>query len=164
MITCPSPHETIASIKEGNKSIYVKGVAWGGGGSGLNRVDVSIDGGKVFAVFSVVLCCSLLFFAVLCCSFFVGVFWFMFCSMFNWCCLGFHLWHCSLMLCMPCPVHPVLASSSTAGEHFTRAELIEKPIKEHRQSQWSWQFFEKEVPIPEGLKERLDRGEKVHYF
>jgi len=76
----------------------------------------------------------------------------------------FHLWHCSLMLCMPCPVHPVLASSSTAGEHFTRAELIEKPIKEHRQSQWSWQFFEKEVPIPEGLKERLDRGEKVHYF
>ena len=68
MITCPSPHETIASIKEGNKSIYVKGVAWGGGGSGLNRVDVSIDGGKVFAVFSVVLCCSLLFYAVLCCS------------------------------------------------------------------------------------------------
>ena len=65
MITCPSPHETIASIKEGNKSIYVKGVAWGGGGSGLNRVDVSIDGGKVFAVFSVVFCCSLLFYAVL---------------------------------------------------------------------------------------------------
>jgi hypothetical protein len=120
-------------------------------------------------LFFAVLCCSLLFFAVLCCSlcsfsFFVGVFWFMFCSMFNWCCLGFHLWHCALMLCMPCPVHPVLASSSTAGEHFTRAELIEKPIKEHRQSQWSWQFFEKEVPIPEGLKERLDRGEKVHYF
>ena len=56
MITCPSPHETIASIKEGNKSIYVKGVAWGGGGSGLNRVDVSIDGGKVFVVFSVVVC------------------------------------------------------------------------------------------------------------
>jgi hypothetical protein len=127
-------------------------------------------------VFSVVLCCSLLFFAVLCCSLLFSLFNDGYYFRFLWGFLvhvlldvqlvlpWFHLWHCSLMLCMPCPVHPVLASSSTAGEHFTRAELIEKPIKEHRQSQWSWQFFEKEVPIPEGLKERLDRGEKVHYF
>lgn len=91
MITSPSPHEIVASIKKGHKTIYVKGVAWGGGGSGVNRVDVSLDG----------------------------------------------------------------------GDHFTRAELIEKPIQEHRQSQWSWQFFEKEIPIPEELREKLEKGEQV---
>ena len=26
----------------------VKGIAWGGGGAGINRVDVSLDGGKTF--------------------------------------------------------------------------------------------------------------------
>eukprot|EP00942_MAST-04A_sp_MAST-4A-sp1_P014221 g14221.t1 len=91
MITYPAPHDIVASVKEGHRSIYVKGVAWGGGGSGLNRVDVSLDG----------------------------------------------------------------------GEHFTRADLIEKPIKEHRQSQWSWQFFEKEIPIPEDLRNKLSSGERV---
>ena len=91
MITTPSPHEIVASIKSGHKSIFVKGVAWGGGGSGINRVDVSLDG----------------------------------------------------------------------GDHFTRAELIEKPIKEHRQSQWSWQFFEKEITIPEELRKKLENGERV---
>jgi hypothetical protein len=71
MITTPSPHEIVASIKSVHKSIIVKGVAWGGGGgSGINHVDVSLAG----------------------------------------------------------------------SDHFTRAELIEKPIKEHRQSQWSWQI------------------------
>ena len=43
MITSPSPHEIVASIKKGHKTIYVKGVAWGGGGSGVNRVDVSFE-------------------------------------------------------------------------------------------------------------------------
>ena len=49
----------------------------------------------------------------------------------------------------------------SGGDHFTRAELIEKPIHEHRQSQWSWQFFEKEIPIPEELREKLEKGEQV---
>ena len=127
-------------------------------------------------LFSVVLCCSLLFSAVLCCSLLFSVFndgyyFRTIFGVFGNCFARYRSGvalvsslHCSLMLCIPCPVHFLLSSSSTAGEHFTRAELIEKPIKEHRQSQWSWQFFEKEVPIPEGLKERLDRGEKVNYF
>ena len=45
--------------------------------------------------------------------------------------------------------------SLDGGDHFTRAELIQKPIIEHRQSQWSWQFFEKEIPIPKELKKKL---------
>ena len=91
MITSPSPHEIVASVQNGFETVYVKGVAWGGGGSGVNRVDVSLDG----------------------------------------------------------------------GEHFTRADLIEKPIKEHRQSQWSWQFFEKDIPIPKEMKMKLLNGQPV---
>ena len=80
---------TIVVVKD--NVIKIKGIAWGGGGSGINRVDVSIDG----------------------------------------------------------------------GETFTRAELIEKPIKENRRSQWSWQFFEKELVLPDSAMKRLDDGESV---
>ena len=38
------------------------------------------------------------------------------------------------------------------GEHFTRAELLDKPIKENRKSQWSWQFFEQTVPLSDELR------------
>ena len=34
----------------------------------------------------------------------------------------------------------------------TRAELLEKPIKEYRKSQWSWQFFEQTVPLSDELR------------
>ena len=64
------------------ESITVKGIAWGGGGLGIARVDVSVDN----------------------------------------------------------------------GEHFTRADLLEKPIKEKRKAQWSWQFFEKTVPLSDQLR------------
>jgi len=48
LITNPSPNDIIAAAKSGCKSISVKGIAWGGGGLGLNRVDVSLDNGKNF--------------------------------------------------------------------------------------------------------------------
>lgn len=73
------------------KTVKVTGVAWGGGGSGVNRVDVSLDGGQ------------------------------------NW----------------------------------TRADLVPRPMKQERRFQWAWQFFEKEIPLPEHMQERLKKGEKV---
>ena len=91
MITRPSANEIIAAAKSGCKSIKVKGLAWGGGGHGINRVDVSLDSGK----------------------------------------------------------------------SFTRAELIEKPIKQRRLSEWSWVFFEKTIPIPDDLQQKLMSGESV---
>ena len=48
LITKPSPNEIVAAAKSGCKSITVKGLAWGGGGLGINRVDVSLDNGKNF--------------------------------------------------------------------------------------------------------------------
>jgi len=91
LITKPTPNEIVAAAKSGCKSITVKGLAWGGGGLGINRVDVSLDN----------------------------------------------------------------------GEHFTRAELIDKPITQRRLSEWSWIFFEKTIPIPEQLQTQLKAGEKV---
>ncbi len=35
-------------LKKDAPTVRVKGVAWGGGGEGVNRVDVSLDGGKTF--------------------------------------------------------------------------------------------------------------------
>ena len=46
-ITSPTAGDIIASAKCGDK-VFVKGIAWGGGGAGINRVDVSLDGGKTF--------------------------------------------------------------------------------------------------------------------
>ena len=37
LITKPSPNDIIAAAKSGCKSITVEGVAWGGGGQGVNR-------------------------------------------------------------------------------------------------------------------------------
>jgi sulfite oxidase len=48
LITSPSPGDIISAAKNGLKSVKVKGIAWGGGGSGINRVDVSLDDGKTF--------------------------------------------------------------------------------------------------------------------
>lgn len=48
LITTPSPNDIISAIKSGSESISVKGIAWGGGGRGVNRVDVSLDNGKNF--------------------------------------------------------------------------------------------------------------------
>ena len=90
MITNPSAGDMLAWNKEKN-TIKVKGIAWGGGGSAVNRVDVSLDG----------------------------------------------------------------------GENWTRADLVEKPIKQRRRSEWSWQFFEKEIQLGENLVDKLKRGEKV---
>lgn len=73
------------------KSVTVRGIAWGGGGLGVARVDVSVDG----------------------------------------------------------------------GDNFTRAELLDKPITEKRKAQWSWQFFEKTVPLSENVRQKLLAGEKV---
>jgi len=48
MITSPSAGDIIAAAKNGMKTVNVKGIAWGGGGSGINRVDVSLDNGQHF--------------------------------------------------------------------------------------------------------------------
>jgi sulfite oxidase len=85
LITTPSAGEIVSTIKNGAKSVYVKGIAWGGAGAGINRVDVSLDNGAT----------------------------------------------------------------------FTRADLLENPIKQRRRSEWSWVFFEKEIPIPEDMKKKL---------
>lgn len=48
MITSPSAGDMIAAKTNGYETIKVRGIAWGGGGSDVNRVDVSLDGGKNF--------------------------------------------------------------------------------------------------------------------
>ena len=47
------------------------------------------------------------------------------------------------------------------GNNFTRADLLEKPVQQRRRSEWSWQFFEKYIPITEEVKEQLKEGKKV---
>ena len=47
------------------------------------------------------------------------------------------------------------------GNNLTRADLLEKPVQQRRRSEWSWQFFEKNIPIPEEVKEQLKEGKKV---
>ena len=37
MITSPSAGDILSAAKRGCESIKVKGIAWGGGGSGVNR-------------------------------------------------------------------------------------------------------------------------------
>lgn len=78
LITYPAAGDILSAAQRGDRTILVKGIAWGGGGSGVNRVDVSLDN----------------------------------------------------------------------GEHFTRADVLERPIVQPRRSQWSWVFFEKKIPIP----------------
>ena len=50
-----SSGQIIAAAESGAKTLRVKGIAWGGGGAGINRVDVSIDNGKTFTR---VRCCT----------------------------------------------------------------------------------------------------------
>ena len=57
-----------------------------------------------------------------------------------------------------CP--PILTINQSEALIF-RAELLEKPIKEKRKSQWSWQFFERTVTLSEAVRERLLAGEPV---
>lgn len=48
-ITSPSAGDTLkVTLYDGVPAVMVKGIAWGGGGQGINRVDVSLDGGKTF--------------------------------------------------------------------------------------------------------------------
>lgn len=91
LITSPSPGDIISAVKNGMKTVKVKGIAWGGGGSGINRVDVSLDDGK----------------------------------------------------------------------NFTRAEVLSNPIEQPRRSQWAWKFFEKEIPIPDEMRWKLQDGQRV---
>mmetsp|Transcript_30509 Transcript_30509/g.35991 ORF Transcript_30509/g.35991 Transcript_30509/m.35991 type:complete len:597 (+) Transcript_30509:39-1829(+) len=46
MVSNPSAGDVLSG--KDKKTVRVKGLAWGGGGHGINRVDVSIDGGKTF--------------------------------------------------------------------------------------------------------------------
>jgi len=91
MITSPSAGDILSAAKSGAKHIAVKGIAWGGGGQGVNRVDVSMNNGK----------------------------------------------------------------------DFTKADVLDRPIVQKRRSQWSWVFFEKQIPIPEDMRRKLLAGEKV---
>jgi len=91
LITSPSPGDIISALKNGTTTLKVKGIAWGGGGSGINRVDVSLDDGKT----------------------------------------------------------------------FTRADVLESPVAQHRRGQWAWKFFEKDVPIPDQFRWKLSEGQKV---
>ena len=48
MITVPSAGDVLGFKDAARGSVEVRGLAWGGGGEGVNRVDVSLDGGKTF--------------------------------------------------------------------------------------------------------------------
>jgi len=98
MITVPSAGDMLSVFhwaKNKDASIplkvKVKGIAWGGGGSAVNRVDVSAD----------------------------------------------------------------------AGENWTRAELLDRPVKQRRRSEWAWQFFEQEIEIGLEQREKLVAGHPV---
>jgi len=91
LITQPSPGDILSAVKNGFSSVKVKGIAWGGGGSGINRVDVSLDGGK----------------------------------------------------------------------SFTRAHVLDQPVAQPRRSQWAWHFFEKDIPISDEMRWKLQDGQRV---
>ena len=45
-LVCWPPQNAKISLENNDSTIDIKGVAWSGGGSGIYRVDISIDGGK----------------------------------------------------------------------------------------------------------------------
>jgi hypothetical protein len=52
-VTTPAAHDVLGAKKiniseNGVPYVYIEGIAWGGGGNGVHRVDVSVDGGKHF--------------------------------------------------------------------------------------------------------------------
>lgn len=91
LITSPSAGDVICNRNGNDDTVLVKGIAWGGGGCGINRVDVSLDG----------------------------------------------------------------------GENFTKADILDKEMEQRRNCNWSWVFFEKEIPIPVEMKANLKAGEGV---
>jgi len=91
MITSPSAGDIISAAMQGAQTVKVKGIAWGGAGSGINRVDVSLDD----------------------------------------------------------------------GQHFTKADVLATPIEQKRRSQFGWKFFEKEIPVPDEMRQKIQRGEPV---
>jgi len=94
LITSPGPGDILSAAQRGDKTIFVKGIAWGGGGSGVNRVDVSLN-------------------------------------------------------------------ADAPNPSFTRADVLERPIVQPRRSQWSWVFFEKEIPIPDAVQADIANGKPV---
>lgn len=52
--------------------------------------------------------------------------------------------------------------SADGGKHWTRADLVEKPIHQHRRSQWSWQFWEKEVVLSDDAVRLLEQGKPAN--
>mmetsp|Transcript_14143 Transcript_14143/g.27102 ORF Transcript_14143/g.27102 Transcript_14143/m.27102 type:complete len:656 (-) Transcript_14143:81-2048(-) len=86
---CNPPQNSIIGAKNAS-DITLKGVAWSGGGRKIERVDVSLDGGKT----------------------------------------------------------------------FTAAELF-KPIDQRYNHHWAWTQFYMTLALPEAVKEKLKRGEKV---
>lgn len=88
-LVCNPSQNSLMGMKNAT-DIEVKGVAWSGGGRKVERVDVSIDGGK------------------------------------NW----------------------------------TAAELY-KPIEQRRNRHWAWTHFNKTLPLPEDVKEKLKKGQQV---
>ena len=86
---CNPPQNSIIGAKNA-ADITLKGVAWSGGGRKIERVDVSLDGGKT----------------------------------------------------------------------FTAAELF-KPIEQRYNHHWAWTQFYMTLALPEEVKEKLKRGEKV---
>jgi len=93
LITFPPPGATIGG--KGRKSVQVQGVSWSGNGTGMARVDVSLDG----------------------------------------------------------------------GDKWTAANFLDKPkeVAEREQwmRKWTWSLFEKEIPLPEEMQQKLNRGERV---
>ena len=95
-VTTPAANDVLSGkvaldATDGNYYVWVEGIAWGGGGAGINRVDVSVDGGM----------------------------------------------------------------------NFTRADMLDRPVQQRRNSQWAWVFFEKRVRVPPEIAEKIKRGEKV---
>ena len=88
-LVCNPPQNSLLGMKNAT-DIEVKGVAWSGGGRKIERVDVSIDGGKT----------------------------------------------------------------------WTAAELY-KPIEQRRNRHWAWTHFNKTLPLPEDVKQKLARGQQV---
>lgn len=57
--------------------------------------------------------------------------------------------------------------SLDGGKNFTAADFLPKPedvqARETWHRKWSWSLFEKEIPIPENIKQKMAKGEKVTF-
>jgi len=50
--------------------------------------------------------------------------------------------------------------SLDGGKHFTASELY-KPIEQRRNRDWAWTQFHKKLTLPDDVKAKLNKGEKV---